>query len=533
MKGITPRRGFLLVLSALAVGVGVVVASAGAAAPASPPGCNADNSVVNIARSQSTAVVGETVSFSVSSGNPTTVDGCDIVNRVIRLTLPDGTFQDFGPFSEPNGTPVTTRGSLTYVTKAADLVDGQWNATAHATGTQLNGFDSASTADKATAINQLVPATTLTASASNPTSAHAGDKVTITVTESNTGQVALHNVSVTGTPADCATFTPPAGFSGNLAVGDSAVFTCLLTVGAAGSDTAWTALGNGLDTQNNPVPDTNEHQAGSVHAINPATTLSVVGNPPTQVQQGTPVTITVHELNSGDDPLTNVSVTGSPCATWTPPAGFSGNLGVGQSADFTCTFTVNATTVNWEANGQGTDSLGAAVPTAGEHQAGSVAPQPPQGIIAPTQTSCSDFTGGTASILGQVNYSVSGGKIGQGINPGVFFFYTKITTSSPNQVVTVTETNTSTNGTPNFGILNGQAWLYPASCASHTVGSTSGPNGENASFTVAVPGTYVIGIKYQTKTIAGAPAPVPADVTYNFNTSLGGSTGASVLLKKQ
>ena len=33
-------------------------------------------------------------------------------------------------------------------------------------------------------------------------------------------------------------------------------------------------------------------------------------------------------------------------------------------------------------------------------------------------------------------------------------------------------------------------------------------------------------------TIAGAPAPVPADITYNFSTSLGGSTGASVLLKK-
>jgi hypothetical protein len=128
---------------------------------------------------------------------------------------------------------------------------------------------------------------------------------------------------------------------------------------------------------------------------------------------------------------------------------------------------------------------------------------------------------------------VSGGKIGQGINPGVFFFYTKITTTTANQVVTVTETNTSTNSTPNFGILNGQAWLYPADCSSHTSGAVSGPNGENASYTVPTPGTYIIGIKYQTKTIAGAPAPVPANITFNFATSLGGSTGASVLLKKQ
>ena len=101
-----------------------------------------------------------------------------------------------------------------------------------------------------------------------------------------------------------------------------------------------------------------------------------------------------------------------------------------------------------------------------------------------------------------------------------------------NQVVTVIQSNTSTNSTPLFGILNGQAWLYPADCSSHTSGTVTGPNNSGASFTIPTPGTYIIGIKYQTKTIAGAPAPVPADITYNFTTSLGGSTGASVLLKK-
>jgi len=161
-----------------------------------------------------------------------------------------------------------------------------------------------------------------------------------------------------------------------------------------------------------------------------------------------------------------------------------------------------------------------------------VPPPSPTGIIAPTQTTCQDYTGGTAQTLGQVNYSVVGGKIGQGINPGVFFYYTKITTTTVNQVVTVSQSNTSTNNTPLFGILNGQAWLYPADCSSHTSGTVTGPNGSGASYTIPTPGTYIIGIKYQTKTIAGAPAPLPADITYKFTTSLGGSTGASVLLKK-
>jgi len=159
---------------------------------------------------------------------------------------------------------------------------------------------------------------------------------------------------------------------------------------------------------------------------------------------------------------------------------------------------------------------------------------PPGGLIAPTQTTCNDVLNGTASTLGQINYSVTGGgKIGQGINPGVFFFYSKITTTVPNQVVTVSQTNTSTNNAALFGILNGQAWLWSGDCSSKIVGSVTGPNGSGASFTVPSPGNYIIGIKYSTKTIAGTTAPVPANITYNFNTSLGGSTGASVLLAKQ
>ena len=54
------------------------------------------------------------------------------------------------------------------------------------------------------------------------------------------------------------------------------------------------------------------------------------------------------------------------------PAGpFS--LAPGAAHDFSCTFTVNST-VNWSADGQGTDSLGSPVPADGEHQQGSVAP---------------------------------------------------------------------------------------------------------------------------------------------------------------
>ena len=149
--------------------------------------------MVNIARSQIAAVAGETVTFTVSSGNETSADGCDITGRSIRLTLPNGTSQVFGPFDEPNGTPITVRGQLPYVANVADLVPvaGRqvWPAVATWTGTQLDGFDSASTGSKATAVIQQVPATTLTAAASNATTAHVGAVVTVTVTETNSGLV--------------------------------------------------------------------------------------------------------------------------------------------------------------------------------------------------------------------------------------------------------------------------------------------------------------------------------------------------------
>jgi hypothetical protein len=153
------------------------------------------------------------------------------------------------------------------------------------------------------------------------------------------------------------------------------------------------------------------------------------------------------------------------------------------------------------------------------------------GQITPTQVSCQDFLAG-APTLDQVNYSVSSGKIDRGINPGVFFYWTKITTTVPNQVVTTSQTNTSTNNSALFKIHQDWQRLYTGNCSSWTTG-TQIAGGTGASFTVPTPGTYVIGIKYDVKSLSGTTPPVPADITFNFATSLGGNTGASVLLKKK
>jgi len=153
------------------------------------------------------------------------------------------------------------------------------------------------------------------------------------------------------------------------------------------------------------------------------------------------------------------------------------------------------------------------------------------GKITLTDFECPSILAGTAPALGQVTYSAVGGKIAQGLSPGAFYYWTKITTTVPNQVVTVTQSNTSVNNAALFGVLQGWDRVYTSTCGSWKAGTLIA-NGSGASFTIGAPGTYFVGIKYATKSIAGTVAPVPANLTYRFTTSLGGVTGGSVLLKK-
>ena len=165
-------------------------------------------------------------------------------------------------------------------------------------------------------IDILHPATTLAVKTGTtvPTQIHAGGSVTITLTETNTGDTALTGVSITGT--GCTSYTPAGPVS--LAVGASQDFTC--TFSPTDDPTAWTAAGNGTDPLGQTVPNgstTSEYVSGSIDIINPATTLAVKTGTtvPTQIHAGDSVTITLTESNTGDTALTGVSITGTGCTS--------------------------------------------------------------------------------------------------------------------------------------------------------------------------------------------------------------------------
>jgi uncharacterized repeat protein (TIGR01451 family) len=223
----------------------------------------------------------------------------------------------------------------------------------------------------------IAPATTLTL-VSGPTMVEHGTQVTITVVETNTGDDTLTGVSVSGTNS-CSSWTAAANknggagaFNGSLAPGESVNFSCTFTVGT--TDVSWSALGHGTDSLQATAPAANEDEAGTINVINPATVLTLVSMNPNPVVAHGSATITVRETNSGDSTLTNVTVTGSPCATWTPvDAGFNGTLAPAAHEDFTCTIAdVGTTNVAWDALGHGLDELQNAAPLANESQSGSI-----------------------------------------------------------------------------------------------------------------------------------------------------------------
>jgi hypothetical protein len=153
---------------------------------------------------------------------------------------------------------------------------------------------------------------------------------------------------------------------------------------------------------------------------------------------------------------------------------------------------------------------------------------PPGGQITPTNVDCSQIRDGTAPTLDAINYPGKNGLIGQGINPGVFFYWTKITVPAGTTSVTVSQSVAGNAAL--FQIHQGWIRIYSADCSSYTTG-TQNAGGTGGTFSVTPGQSYIIGIKYDPKSIAGTPVPVPATVVYTFTTSLGATTSAKVTLK--
>ena len=174
--------------------------------------------------------------------------------------------------------------------------------------------------------------------------ARTGDTVDFTITVTNTGGVALSNVTVTDASA-------PACDSvvGDLAVSETTSYTCSMTAGAA--DFTNTADVTGDDPIGNPVTDSD---SADVDVIAPA--ISIQKSPDGQtVVAGDAATFTIEVANTGDVDLTGVTVTDAlvPACDSTV-----GDLAAGASTSYTCTVSDVTAGFTNTADVSGTDPIG-------------------------------------------------------------------------------------------------------------------------------------------------------------------------------
>jgi len=115
----------------------------------------------------------------------------------------------------------------------------------------------------------------------------------------------------------------------------------------------------------------------------------------------------------------------------------------------------------------------------------------------------------------------------------VFFYWVSVTVPGGNNSVTITQTIQPGNTfTCKFAFTSGSN-VFDSNCnaLSDTITQDPGTGTVTVNFT-APAGTYIIGIKYDSHSIAGCTAPNPTTVHYDFaTTGVPGSTKTLDLIK--
>ena len=287
--------------------------------------------------------------------------------------------------------------------------------------------------------------------------------------------------------------------------GGAATATCTVTITSATAGTTTVSATSSIPVGGTSIARTtgtaaNATSGGSGNASKNWADSAIVTN--VRNASGTDVTgTTIAAGTVVHDEATVSKTAGTPAAVAAP----TGTVTFTLYASGTCSGTVLATDATKPLSGGLASSATFTVPSAGgsfsyrahyngdaNYPARDAACEPftvqlpsTGGLITETTVECGEVLSGAAvnSVIDGVNYPASKGLIGQGINPGKFYFWTKITTTTPNQVVTVTQTNNSTNGAALFGIHQGWARIYTGNCASFTAG-TQNAGLTGASFTV-------------------------------------------------
>jgi uncharacterized repeat protein (TIGR01451 family) len=362
-----------------------------------------------------------------------------------------------------------------------------------------------------------------------------GDVIHYTIVATNSGNVTLHNVVVTDSEVSnlsCDT-TMPADLAPGASINCTASHTITQADIDAGSFYNQACVDDGSGGATQKCADVTTPGTLNPHlAITKTDNL----NPAKYDHVGQVITYTITATNDGNVTLHNVTVTDTPSLTGfsCTPAIPVANLAPGASITCTGTHSITAGDLS---SGSFVDNACADDGAGGAAQAcasDTITGAPPTIVsqITPTQTTCSQFASGTSPTLSSIFYSVKSGKVGQNVNPGVMFYWVKVTAAAGSNTFTVTQTRSETSNA--FTVASGSQ-AYTSGCGAVSTTITQAGNGTvTVKFNAASAGTYYIGVKYNPKAVSGEPVPSPSStVSYTFATNgVAGSTSMVNLVKQ-
>jgi hypothetical protein len=135
-----------------------------------------------------------------------------------------------------------------------------------------------------------------------------------------------------------------------------------------------------------------------------------------------------------------------------------------------------------------------------------------------------------------VSYTVKNATINQ-TNPGVFYYWVKVTAPAGSNTFVVNQTITTGNFSTLFALASGSN-VYNSSCTNvHGTFTQSSINGTTGTVTVTfnapTAGVYYISIKFSTMSVMGKTAPNPSTVGYSYDTTgVPGSTSSLNLVRR-
>ncbi len=161
------------------------------------------------------------------------------------------------------------------------------------------------------------------------------------------------------------------------------------------------------------------------------------------------------------------------------------------------------------------------------------------GQILPTQTTCQQYRSGAASLT-EAAYNPQKEKIGS-VAPGVMFFYDTFSVGAGSAPVTISVTQSRAPSIAGWTTIpvqdTGQIVLYDrATCLkSRAAGPTTyQASTGTATVRVLVPGSFILGIKYNLSSLAGIPVgKSPPTVVYTFGRVNGGTTASITVRPKK